>query len=287
MFRTALVPIELSPSEGPMLACLDEIGALGVKRLVLLHVVEVGHVKGAEYGHEEKVRTRLEHCAERLRRAGFEVETEVRDSGVVTDTILQAAGDAQADLIVIGSRGKTMLEGLFLGSVAREVIRQSPLPVRIEWLDVTGKEGERVCERVCHRGLKRLMLATDLSARARAAEDAVETLAPRAEIVDLVHVIGPDEMARNPRWKVMARAALDSIADDIAAAGGKAEIHLPEGKPSQEIARLATQREADLIVVGKQGHGWLEGILTGSTAINLSEIARRPVLIVPARTSEA
>lgn len=286
MFRTALVPLEMSPSEGPMLACLGEIGALGVKRLVLLHVVEVGYVKGVEYGHEEKIRAHLEQCAESLRRAGFEVGTEVRDAGVVVDTILQAARDAQADLIVIGSRGQSMIEAVFLGSVARELIRQSPLPVRLEWLDVSGKEGERVCERVRHGGLKRLMLATDFSAQARAAEDAAAALAPRAEIVDLVHVIGPQEAARSPRWKVMARAALQDIADEIAAAGGKTEIHLPEGKPSEEIARLAAELETDLIIVGKHGHGWLKGILTGSTAINLCEIARRPVLMVPARTNE-
>lgn len=287
MFRTSLVPLELSPSEGPMLACLDEIGALGVKRLILLHVVEVGYVRGAEYGHEEDIAARLERHAERLRGAGFEVETEVRDSGIVADTILQAAGEVQADLIVIGSRGQNMIRGLFLGSVAREVIRKSPLPVRLEWIEATGKDGEAACERACHGGLKRVLLATDFSRQARAAEDAAARLAPRADVVDLVHVASPVESARYARWPVMARAALDNIAHEIAAAGGKSEVHLVEGKPSEAIARAAAERDADLIVVGKHGQNWVESMVIGSTAANLCEIARRPVLMVPLKSNEA
>ena len=53
------------------------------------------------------------------------------------------------------------------------------------------------------------------------------------------------------------------------------------GKPSEEIARMAVDRDADLIVVGRHGQGWVDSITTGSTAASLCEIARRPVLMVP------
>jgi nucleotide-binding universal stress UspA family protein len=134
--------------------------------------------------------------------------------------------------------------------------------------------------------LRRLLLATDLSIQAHAAETAAARLAPHAGVVDLFHVVSPDETARYPRWSVMARAALDNIAHEITAAGGKVEAHLATGKPSEEIARAAAERDADLIVVGKHGQGWVESMAIGSTAAALCEIARRPVLMVPLNESE-
>lgn len=215
----------------------------------------------------------------------MEVEIDIRAAGDVAKDILDAAAEHSADLIVIGSRGQNMVRGLFLGSVAREVIRLSMLPVRLEWIaatgEVGGKDGEDACERTCHAGLRRLLLATDFSPQAQAAETAAAKLAPHAGTVDLLHVINPDEAARYARWPVMVRAALDAIAAEITATGGKAEIHLETGKPSEQIARAAADRDADLIVVGKHGQGWVESIATGSTAANLCEIARRPVLVVP------
>lgn len=38
--------------------------------------------------------------------------------------------------------------------------------------------------------------------------------------------------------------------------------------------------------VGKHGRGWVESMAIGSTAANLCEIARRPVLVVPLTESE-
>ena len=43
--------------------------------------------------------------------------------------IIAAAGDRQADLIVVGSRGHGRLVGLLLGSVAQKVISLAPCPV--------------------------------------------------------------------------------------------------------------------------------------------------------------
>jgi K+-sensing histidine kinase KdpD len=97
---------------------------------------------------------------------------DIRAAGEVARDILEAAKEYGADSIVIGSREQNMIRGLFLGSVAREVLRLSNLPVRLEWIEATGKDGEAACERTCHAGLQRVLLATDFSPQARAAEAA-------------------------------------------------------------------------------------------------------------------
>jgi nucleotide-binding universal stress UspA family protein len=290
MFTTALVALDLSPAEGPMLDCLGDLRAMGVSRIILTHVIRVGYAQGAGYGKEEEYVAWLEGRAGPLREAGMSVEIDIRAAGEPAREILQAASDHRADLIVIGSRGQNMVSGLFLGSTAREVIRLTRLPLRLEWLEATAEGTAAHCERVCHGGLKRLMLATDFSPHASAAEAAAAQLsvqlAPHAGTVDLVHVLTNEDSVRYPRWPIMARAALQAIGQEVEAAGGEAEMHLPTGEPSVEIARIAEEQDVSLIVTGKHGQNWVQSMVIGSTAAALCEIARRPVLMVPLNKSE-
>lgn len=281
MFRTALIALDYSAAQGPLLDCLTDLRDMGVAQVILTHVVKVGYGQGASYGNRDALEDWLRDRAAPLRETGLEVEIDVRAAGDVATDILAAAGEHGADLIVIGSRGQNMVRGLFLGSVAREVIRLSAISVRLEWIDATGTHGNAACERTCHAGLRRLLLATDFSYQAQAAEAAAIRLAPQAGVIDLVHVMSPDEAARYPHWPIMARAALDTIVHKVTIAGGKAAVDLATGNPAEEIARLATERDADLIVVGRHGQGWVENITIGSTAANLCEIAHRPVVMVP------
>lgn len=281
MFRTALISLDYSAAQGPLLDCLTDLRDMGVTRVVLTHVVKVGYGQGASFGNKDALEDWLGGRAAPLREAGMEVDIDIRAAGEVAKAILQAASEHCADLIVIGSRGQNMVRGLFLGSVAREVIRLSTLPLRLEWIEATGKDGDAACERTCHAGLRQVLLATDFSRHAHAAEMATTRLGPHTGLVHLVHVVSVDDTNRFARWPVMARAALDDIAHEISAGGGKAEVLLATGKPSEQIARAAAERDVDLIVVGKHGQNWMESMAIGSTAANLCEIARRPVLMVP------
>lgn len=287
MYRTALIALDHSSAEAPMLDCLSDLRDMGVEHVVLTHVIRVGYAQGAGYGHEAEYRAWLEGRAGSLRMAGLDITIDIRASGAPAQDILQAAAEHHASLIVIGSRGQNMVRGLFLGSTAREVIRLSTLPVRLEWIEADNQAGAEHCERVCRGTLGPLLLATDLSQHAAAAEAACVRLAAKAGSVHLVHVLTDADLARSPRWRVMASAALGTIAEDIVAAGGKAEAHLPRGEPAREIARLADECGAHLIIVGKHGQGWVRSLVIGSTAAALCEVARRPVLMVPMPETEA
>jgi len=49
--------------------------------------------------------------------------------GNPSQELLKSAREMEADLIVIGSRGRTGIEKFLLGSVAEKVVLQSPIPV--------------------------------------------------------------------------------------------------------------------------------------------------------------
>ncbi len=56
--------------------------------------------------------------------------------------------------------------------------------------------------------------------------------------------------------------------------------HYRRGSPAENIAQLAADLDADLVVVGSHGHRGLERLLLGSVAERTSRLARCPVWIV-------
>lgn len=66
-----------------------------------------------------------------LTAAGLATEIDVRQ-GDPAHEIIRAATDWKADLIVMGTRGRTGLERLLVGSVARKVLQHAPCSVLIE-----------------------------------------------------------------------------------------------------------------------------------------------------------
>lgn len=71
-----------------------------------------------------------EDAADRLRAHGMQVTSEAR-AGDPAGELLAAATEAGADLIVVGSRGRTGLARLVLGSVARRVVQHAKASVLI------------------------------------------------------------------------------------------------------------------------------------------------------------
>lgn len=68
--------------------------------------------------------------AEKLRKSGFHVEASVV-TGDVRESIIKGATDWPADLIVMGSRGRSAISYLLLGSAAESVARHAPCSVLI------------------------------------------------------------------------------------------------------------------------------------------------------------
>jgi nucleotide-binding universal stress UspA family protein len=279
MFNTVLVGLDLSPAEQPIIDCLPALQNWGVQRVVLIHVIQVGYIEGATLAHEQEYVDWLEKLAQPLRAAGLQTEVCIRVSGLPADEILAAATEYRADLIVIGSRGHNLLSRIFLGSVARAVIRKTILPVLLEWMEPTDVGSEQKCEVVCKETLRHVLLATDFSGQAARAEQVVFHLATKTRRVDCLHVMEPTSIKSIS--SATATAAIAALVERIHTAGSEGEGIVLQGKASAEIVSYATRADVSLIVVGKHGQNPLANLVIGSTATNLCEIAGRPVLIIP------
>jgi nucleotide-binding universal stress UspA family protein len=102
-------------------------------RLVLVHVIPPpmviyagGPVPAETWPSIDEVREKLRHMEEQTHHV--RVESLVLEGDPV-DMILRAAEEAQSDMIVMGTHGRTALARLLLGSVAESVLRKAPCPV--------------------------------------------------------------------------------------------------------------------------------------------------------------
>ncbi len=93
-------------------------------------------------------------------------------------------------------------------------------------------------------------------------------------------VLPPDDTNNGVNDIERARKELEAIIKRIEAAGGRGQSRIERGDPAEVIARVG-QEGYSLVIVGKHGRSWIEGMVIGSTAAKVCEIAKRPVLMVP------
>ncbi len=79
-------------------------------------------------GYEEEAGRILHEAAEAARKAGVPVETRIL-AGIPFDEIVRLGEELSADLIIMGTHGRTGMSHLLLGSVAEKVVRKAPCPV--------------------------------------------------------------------------------------------------------------------------------------------------------------
>ena len=73
----------------------------------------------------------IERITDAANAAGVAIDTRVVEDHLTARAIVNAAESCGADLTVMGSRGRSGVAKLVLGSVAAKVLAQSPVPVLI------------------------------------------------------------------------------------------------------------------------------------------------------------
>lgn len=132
---------------------------------------------------------------------------------------------------------------------------------------------------------ERLLVAVDHSdVSARVLDAARELATLSAGEAWIVHVRERESVSRGHEETIdEAHLAVDSAVAKLAAGGVSAHADIRYallGHAAREIAASATAHNADVIVMGSRGRGDLAGLLLGSTAHKVIQLADRPVLVV-------
>jgi nucleotide-binding universal stress UspA family protein len=134
--RKILVATDFSEASDEAIARAIEMAKLSGSEVEIMHVLELAEefpfgttYFDADYGAlYARIDLDLSRRADRFRQAGLACETKIVEG--VASTEIAARGRALgADLIVVGTHGRTGLAHAMLGSVAERVVRRASCPV--------------------------------------------------------------------------------------------------------------------------------------------------------------
>jgi nucleotide-binding universal stress UspA family protein len=195
-----------------------------------------------------------------------------KEHGAVAAVILKHAPKRDG-LLVVGSKGLDALVRFMLGSVSTSLIHHAPCPVLV----VKGEAAP----------LRRITLATDGSvASAKALEFVLTKFQPdrstgkdgRGPIhVSVIHV---EPFSWNPELMGIGRRSVERSVRKLIDAGFTAEPVYQNGKPAQAIMTVASEQQADLIVMGAKGLGAIARVLLGSVSTRVVQHSSCSVLVV-------
>lgn len=134
MFKTIVVGLDGSENSKRAIPAAVELARQNEGRIVLAHVDERVAGKGGPTSiraDEPDLREEIQAEAERISGEGVETSFEVTAVvvGGPAHAIAEIADEADADLIVVGTRGHSTVSGLLLGSVTNRLLHISKRPV--------------------------------------------------------------------------------------------------------------------------------------------------------------
>lgn len=79
------------------------------------------------------------------------------------------------------------------------------------------------------------------------------------------------------------RAYLQTISQELTARGFQVETELAMGDPANELVRVATSRQVDLVAMSTHGHRFLADVVLGATVDKVRHLVKVPVLLLRAQ----
>ncbi len=139
MFTKILLPTDFSACSTEAAGVARSLAERFGSRIVVLHVLDEPATLDPMFRGDiplEMLRSRMENYARENMDAfltrcfsGFESFDTILASGIPYREIIGKAREVAADLIVIGTHGRTGVEHVIFGSTAEKVVRMSPCPV--------------------------------------------------------------------------------------------------------------------------------------------------------------
>lgn len=260
---------------------------------VLVHAIERGPIppslRATVAAHPDNPHLRRLTAQRKLENlaatVGLTGEVIVRE-GRADDVLRQAAHDARANLIVMGAHGGRSRPWMRLGTTTERLLRSSPVSLLIARGPMAGPPKTIVV------ALDDVEITTRVLSVAGNLADAFD-----AEL-RAVHVLSNAAYSH-----LLSSEAAESATDDERVANIRADLadealrwlrelwqhtrrrgrlhaEVPHGNPGEEILRLARERAADLVVIGRYGIGRALPAVLGSVVGSVVAGAECPVLVV-------
>ncbi|MBS1855190.1 MAG: universal stress protein [Acidobacteria bacterium] len=268
---TILCPVDFSDISGYALRAASRIAACSSAKLIAVHADWFEAPAYFTSGKIEEMKAEFQRDSaaahqslaafvrDTLGESAAAVETRVVE-GLPVDVILRLARETRADLVAMGTHGRSGVQKWMLGSVAERVIRESPAPV----LTVRQAMGEA-------RTVLCAVDDTDVSRRALTFAAAMSAcLGARLTVLHVEEAGAAHPVADLCSWIPETELARCSLREVVR-----------KGDASEEILKAAMEEHAGLVVMGAPRRRFFEGMVLGTTTVRTVRHAPCPVLTVP------
>ncbi len=293
-FKRILCPVDLSELSVRTLAYAGAIASWYDAHLTALHVapsftpMEVRTGVAVNMVSPVSRNEVLEQLRQTVAAAGLGEGTVAltAEAGEAAATVVDQAVVMRADLLVMGTHGRSGFDRFFLGSVTEKVLRKAPCPVLTVPPHAPATPPSEV-------SIRTILCPIDFSSAALEAFGFALDLARRSDAsVVLVHAIeflAEEEPRESAHFNVPefrsylltdARQRLESLVSGEPRLNRGVRTVVVVGRAHHGILHIAAEEGADLIVMGAQGRGGAALALFGSTTQQVVRGATCPVLTV-------
>ena len=197
--------------------------------------------------------------------------------GSIWEVVSGLIKEKEIDLVVLGTRGRTGLGKTILGSVAEQILRQSPCAVLTVGPHVNVWSDE-------YAKMREILYATDLTADSPTAAPYAISLAleNQAHLV-LLHVIEDGkagDLVDSPEVVDVKERKLQQLVTEQAGLWCDPTYIVEQGPAAEKILDVAKRRHTDLIVMGARPAKGFATHLNIGTVHNVVSQATCPVLTV-------
>lgn len=236
----------------------------------------------------KEVTTKLVDLKVRAVALGISAQSRIA-TGIPSEEVLAVARAEETELIVVGTRGKTGLEHVLLGSTAERIIRMAPCPVLTVPREKQRAEGSSSTEKP-NTPPKRLLVPVDFSDCSLDALEYGALIAQRSNAsLKLLHVLEPvsygldftfPHIAKREQVRTELTGRLSNLVSTLTSAGISSDFAISGGLPADSILDAARVQSVDVIVMGTHGRRGLSHALFGSVAESVLRRSSCPVLTV-------
>ena len=226
--------------------------------------------------------SRLAEFKGRSQQCGITATTRIA-TGIPSEEVVATALTEEADLIIVGTRGKSGLAHVLLGSTAERLIRTAPCPVLAVHTTTPGSPNEKIA-------LERILVPTDFSDCSLEAVNYAGVVSGQSKAsIELLHIMEPayyglDFTIEYPdeREQRRKRAAerLAALSSELVKDGIVVKTSLMGSAPPDAILEVAQRSSSQLIVMGTHGRRGLSHAFAGSVTEAVLRRGSVPVLAV-------
>lgn len=224
MFEKIVLATDLSPAWDEIVACAGEFKALGGSEVILAHVITIKFLGGLEAIWRKDAEPKLEEQRHRLEAQGLKATVEM-PLGLPAYSLNEIARRYRADLIVVGSHGKSLWREGVLGCVSCAILHHTEFPTLLLNVRIKTDRAVGTCRLHATELLRHVLFPTDFSEIAQRAFEYLDRLAPRGvNQATLLHALeGVAGMPYPPGFEetteAEARESLAALAGRLKTAG--------------------------------------------------------------------